>query len=355
MGIPGMKVCVLFLYAVLALSMSNMETEEAVSLEETLDAGHDHLISGAKTQAKTQVDTHVEVASKVTSSAKSASKVADSQTAKVAARATVMIGTHEVDAAAVEAAKAKLHEVVTKIGTRHPQFLGEAEKVSSLVNEGTGTGYVAGGYLRLKKILLKVDEFENELKTEHQTKETERFNIIERCNKEADDMSKGMSNFMADSKAKKEGALNTQGVINKKMTEIEESKARENGISMEEPMGKTVRDTATDYENYWVETEERHQVRNVLMQALWLVCTGFATFRHTTYCTNIRQQPDFDEPSENPPVVGDMTSGQQQRDLATRIAHSKNFGQTMQPVWEQQKVADASEVNSLDGDVDMEK
>ena len=123
-----MKVCALFVCAVLALSVSNMETEEAISLEDTLDVGHDHLISGAKTQAKTQVDTHVEVASKVTSSAKSASKVADGETAKVAARATVMIGTHEVDAAAVEAAKAKLHEVVTKIGTRHPQFLGEAEK-----------------------------------------------------------------------------------------------------------------------------------------------------------------------------------------------------------------------------------
>ena len=70
-----------------------------------------------------------------------------------------------------------------------------APRVSTLVNEGTGTGYVAGGYLRLKKILLKVDDFENELKSEHQTKETERFNIIERCNKEADDMSQGMGKF----------------------------------------------------------------------------------------------------------------------------------------------------------------
>jgi hypothetical protein len=326
-----------------------METEEAISLEETLDVGHDHLISGAKTQAKTQVDTHVEVASKVTSSAKSASKVADGETAKVAARATVMIGTHEVDAAAVEAAKAKLHEVVTKIGTRHPQFLGEAEKVSTLVNEGTGTGYVAGGYLRLKKILLKVDDFENELKSEHQTKETERFNIIERCNKEADDMSQGMGKFMDDSTAKKEGALNTQGVINRKMTEIEESKARENGISMEETMGKTIRDTATDYQNYWVETEERHQVRNVLMQALWLVCTGFRKFRHTAYCTTLRKQPDYQEGAES------KWTDEAGHDYQTSLSNSIKFGETMSPVWNQQKVADAEAANQLDGDVDMEK
>lgn len=64
------------------------------------------------------------------------------------------------------------------------------------------------------------------------------------------------------------------------------------------------------------------------MQALWLVCTGFASFRHTEYCTNIRQQPDYDEPAvQNPVWVTPSTTAQTDGNTKTR-----NFANTMQPV-----------------------
>ena len=47
---------------------------------------------------------------------------------QVKARATVMIGTHELDAEEVEMAKSQLHKITTKLGARHPVFLGETAK-----------------------------------------------------------------------------------------------------------------------------------------------------------------------------------------------------------------------------------
>merc|ERR1711998_111541 len=84
------------------------------------------------------------------------------------------------------------------------------------------------------------------------------------------------------------------------------------------------------------------------MQALWLVCTGFRKFRHTDYCTTLRKQPDFPEPEKQPVYIGDPKDQYESKNWAL----SNKFAQTMSPVWEQQKVADA---NSMDGDVDMEK
>lgn len=41
------------------------------------------------------------------------------------AKATIMIGTHEVDAEAVYMARAQVQKLQMKMGARHPIFLGE--------------------------------------------------------------------------------------------------------------------------------------------------------------------------------------------------------------------------------------
>merc|ERR1712216_280624 len=124
-----------------------------------------------------------------------------------------------------------------------------------------------------------------------------------------------------------------------------------------------------EYKAYWTATEDRHQVRNVLMQALWLVCTGFRSFRHTEYCTNLRRQPDYDEMEDLDATGRRLWECEKDTDgtasctgvnadkLLEDVKGSDTFGNTMQPVWEQQKLADAEagSVNTFDGDVDMEK
>merc|ERR1712057_70069 len=114
-------------------------------------------------------------------------------------------------------------------------------------------------------------------------------------------------------------------------------------------MHKTLKDTKTSYDAYWTETEERHQVRNVLMQALWLVCVGFRKFRHTEYCTTLRKQPDFQEGGDSKWI------DEGGNDYSDNVKNSIKFAETMTPIWEQQKVADQEAANQLDGDVDMEK
>jgi len=329
----------LFVCAVVSLSIASMESADIANLAESAEVVH----GGAELHHAPKV--HAEV----TTSAKVAAGEVKKAAAKLSARSTVMIGTHELDSEEVSMAKAKLHKIVQKIGARHPTFIGATASVSSLVEEGTKSGYVAGGYARLKTILLKVDEFERELAKEHQDKQNEREREIERCNKNAAELAAGVEKFDEDSKANVEEAKQSLDGINDRMRKIEESKAREWGIGMEVEMKKQVAAAKNAYDKYWAETEERHQVRNVLMQALWLVCVGFRSFRHTAYCTTLRKQPDYQETGDSKWVD---ESG---NDYQANRANSIKFGETMTPVWEQQKVADNEAANQLDGDADMEK
>merc|ERR1712096_55816 len=220
MGERGtMRLLPLFLCAVASLCIANMETLESANLEEATELVHGHaeIHAAAKVQPKVAAKTPTAVSAKAKSGKAAAT---------LKARATEMIGTHEFDSAEVSMAKAKLHHVVRKIGSRHPEFLGEAAQVSSLVENGAKAGYVAGGYLRLKKILKKIDTFEDELKLEHHTLDIQRNILIRKCNKDAKDLSEAMNKFMDDSKDRSNSQKSKQDTITRKMGEIEDSKAR---------------------------------------------------------------------------------------------------------------------------------
>lgn len=313
---------------------------ESANLDESTDLLQEHAMMDAGIQAK--IGAKAGVAATVKAKAKTGSM----------AKTTVMIGTHELDAAQVEMAKRKLTKVTMKLGARHPIFLGEAAGIADFTSNDAK--YVKGGYDKLKTILVKVDDFAGELELEKQTAVDEREKQYTFCDKT-------VTAQFDQSQAEREKNRDDRSIrVANTVTEIEKL---QNGIATElaseggygDKIRQDIGVVDTEYKSYWSKTEERHQVRNVLMQALWLVCTGFRSFRHTTYCTNIRMQPDFDEPSSAPMVVEQLTSGPAQAELSTMEAHSNTFGTTMQPVWEQQKVADSSAVNALDGDVDMEK
>merc|ERR1711871_1891435 len=269
------------------------------------------------------------------------------------ARATVMIGTHELDAEEVEMAKSHLQKITMKLGARHPIFLGESAQIADFTQAGTEARYVKGGYAKLTTILKKVDEFNAELVLEKDKYVNQREGQYEGCDS-------GDRKFNTNTKKRAAKAARMKRAQKRRYNRIQRAQANIARLLKYETSKANAlkRDTkAVDkaYKAYWQATEDRHQVRNVLMQALWLVCTGFATFRHSEYCTNIRQQPDFDEPAMYPPTEASMKLADGPAKLAKLIKHSTTFGQTMQPVWEQQKVADRNTVNSFDGDVDMEK
>jgi hypothetical protein len=334
-----MKLVALFLCAVAALSIANMETADVANLDETTEMIHAH----------SEIHATAKVHAKVSSDSKLGDKVASKVASKVAARATVMIGTHEVDSEAVSMAKAQLHKLVTKIGARHPEFLGETASVSSLVQEGTTSGYVAGGYLRLRRILTKIDQFEMELDDEHKALDKKRNAEIKRCRNEKRRLQKGVRRFLRTRYRVKRKMKRKERRIGHKMAQIERSMRSEAGPVMEQEMSKVIVNTKHSYSSYWQQTEERHQVRNVLMQALWLVCVGFRKFRHTSYCTTLRKQPDYKESGDN------KWRHEAGNDYQANKMNSMKFADTMTPIWEQQKVADSEAANRLDGDADMEK
>ena len=93
-------------------------------------------------------------------------------------------------------------------------------------------------------------------------------------------------------------------------------------------------------------------MRNILMQAMWLVCTGFRSFRMHPFCVTLRQQPDFAEPGKAAAVVDLASPSETYR---KNSAATQRFSNTMKSVWKDQKAADANAVNRGDGDIDMEK
>jgi len=327
----------LFALCAIAATMAH----ESVTLDDSTD------LIQESAMIDTGIATHAKVGAKMADAAKTK---AGSQ---VKARATVMIGTHELDAEEVDMAKSNLKKLTMKLGARHPVFLGESASIADFTKTGSEARYVKGGYAKLSTILTKVDEFHNEIKVEKQTAVDEREKLYNDC--EQND-----ANFAATAAGRTTDKGNLDTLQNSRYTQIAENrKTIEADLSKETTLSQEIEsDTGvvdTKYREYWTATEDRHQVRNVLMQALWLVCTGFRSFRHSEYCTNIRQQPDFDEPSTGVISEADLSSGDGPAEKEKLVSRSTTFGQTMQPVWEQQKTADAATVNNLDGDVDMEK
>merc|ERR1712093_93984 len=91
---------------------------------------------------------------------------------------------------------------------------------------------------------------------------------------------------------------------------------------------------------------------NILMQAMWLVCTGFRSFRMHPFCVTLRMQPDYAEPGKAAGVVNLNNPSEEYK----KNSHAtQRFSNTMKSVWKDQKAADANAVNRDDGDVDMEK
>merc|ERR1711959_62797 len=252
--------------------------------------------------------------------------------AQVKARATVMIGEHTVDAAAVSMAKAQMHKVLHKLGQKHPHFISESAGVETLLDA-----------LELELIAERDGAIQGRRKKEAECKAT-----ISANDKAISQMQSQNANLHATRK-------NHFDKIQETIDKITDSKTKEGGsqkTSLQSMMKSEVDGLKKTYDDYWLNSDDRALVRNILMQAMWLVCTGFRSFRMHPFCVTLRQQPDYAEPKTAGGVVNPQNPSNEYKQ---NVAASKRFAATMAPVWKQQKAADADAVNKGDGDVDMEK
>jgi len=286
------------------------------------------------------------------------------------AGATVMIGGRQVDAAAVTMAKAKMHDIVHKLGQKHPQFIGDSAGIVDLVEEmnskvnpdcvnnkhkKTGKSCLKHGFTKLKKVLDKVDALEAELTMEKNAALDGRKKKEKECQTAIAANDKAIGQMSSENAASEQKRSDNFAAIDRLHENTGMSREKEGGnekTSLQSMMKTEVDDVKKAYDDYWLNTDDRALVRNILMQAMWLVCTGFRSFRMHPFCVTLRQQPDYAEPKAPQGVVNPTNPSNQYKQ---NLAASTRFAATMAPVWKQQKAADADAVNRGDGDVDMEK
>merc|ERR1719353_2678887 len=165
-----MKYALAVFCAVVAVAIAS----ESATMPETTELIQEHAAVEAKTMAK--VGAMEGVAGKA--SGKAGAKAGGE------AKATIMIGTHEVDAEAVYMARAQVHKLQMKMGARHPIFLGETAGIADFIQNDAR--YVKGGYKRLDSILKKIDEFEVQLTEEKKNWEKSRYSSLATCKDSAD-------------------------------------------------------------------------------------------------------------------------------------------------------------------------
>merc|ERR1712054_592781 len=286
------------------------------------------------------------------------------------AGATVMIGGRQVDAAAVTMAKAKMHDIVHKLGQKHPQFIGDSAGIVDLVEEmnskvnpdcvnnkhkKTGKSCLKHGFTKLKKVLDKVDALEAELTMEKNAALDGRKKKEKECQTAIAANDKAIGQMSSENAASEQKRSDNFAAIDRLHENTGMSREKEGGnekTSLQSMMKTEVDDVKKAYDDYWLNTDDRALVRNILMQAMWLVCTGFRSFRMHPFCVTLRTQPDYAEPGK---AAGEVDLSSPSETYRKNSAATQRFSETMKSVWKEQKAADANAVNREDGDVDMEK
>jgi hypothetical protein len=272
------------------------------------------------------------------------------------ARNLVMLGDVATDRAKVEVAQRAIKHVLHHIGRKHPEYLMQTQGMEDFVDNdllGESDEKLDGGFNKLKKILLKIDDLELELQKELDDEEAKRKKNREDCATEISNMEdeiaekqQELDDAHAQVSGLKGGNLQAQDDIRASRDNEAGSKAG----SYESLTEKNLGELKEKYDEYWSLTDDSAAVRNILMQALWMVCTGFRSFRHVDFCETLRKQPDYAEP---PLPQGEAKDGDEAYEAHKKA--SEKFSHTMEGTWVAQKKADAHAANSGDGDIDMEK
>merc|ERR1711959_299035 len=268
---------------------------------------------------------------------------------KEGAKDTLTIWGKEVSMQKVQLAKKQLHHVMKHISAKRPQLLSSISTIQELTDhpELLGEGKLNGGYKKLRKVLWKIDQLEQELFDEWEMLRQQYEAAKKRCddawNASEDKLNADIERYET---MKREVREHRNGIEEDK-AHIKASENKEVGVWAAR-LEDSKEETTAGYDKYWIESDDRAAVRNILMQAVWLVCYGFRKFRHDEFCETLRKEPDF---AETGIANGEAKGAKWEGNAKTSYA----FSETMEEVWKQQKAADAHAVNREDGDPDMEK
>jgi len=271
------------------------------------------------------------------------------EAAKGGEKMTMKIWGKEVSMAKVHQARKQLHHVVAKMSVKRPEILNSMSTIQELTDhpEMLGEGKLTGGFKKLRKVLWKVDSLEQELFDEWEQLRQQIEAAKKKCDDEWNVSEQKQGDLIEEYENLKRKAREHKNGIEQAKAGIAGSELKETG-TWALRMTENKDTTKASYDKYWLESDDRAAVRNVLMQAVWLVCYGFRKFRHDDFCETLRKEPDFAETGIAEP---EATGAKWESDLKT----SYSFSETMEEVWKQQKAADMHAVNSKDGDPDMEK
>jgi len=271
------------------------------------------------------------------------------EAAKGGAKMTMKIWGKEVSMEKVNAAKKQLDHVVSKMSVKRPELMSSISAIQELTNhpDMLGEGKLNGGYKKLRKVLWKIDSLEQELFDEWEMLRQQYNAAKKKCDDAWNTSEEKLNADIAEYERLKKATREHRNGITADKQGIAESEAKETG-TWNERLQESKELTTAGYDKYWLESDDRAAVRNILMQAVWLVCYGFRKFRHDDFCETLRKEPDFAESGTAEPEAKGLAW---ENNMKTTYA----FSETMEQVWNQQKAADAHAVNREDGDPDMEK
>eukprot|EP00658_Telonema_sp_P-2_P010604 TRINITY_DN13_c0_g1_i2.p1 TRINITY_DN13_c0_g1~~TRINITY_DN13_c0_g1_i2.p1 ORF type:complete len:1101 (-),score=278.30 TRINITY_DN13_c0_g1_i2:124-3426(-) len=263
--------------------------------------------------------------------------------------ATVKIMGREVSAVAIRVAQKKVRALVEKLGVRWPEMISSISTIQEMTDRPGQLGEegIEGGFKKMIKVLHKIDEMEQQLVDEHVQLKTQIETAKAACAVGWKQSEERLNGLIAEYEHLKAAVVQHKNGILADKNSIKKSEENEVEVWADRLEISEV-DTKAAYDKYWLESDDRAEVRNVLMQAVWLVCYGFRQFRHDHFCIKLRKQPDFGEHGIAQPSTADPGH-------AANAKTSYSFSETMEQVWQQQRAADAHAVNEGDGDPDMEK
>jgi hypothetical protein len=271
------------------------------------------------------------------------------EAAKGGEKMTMKIWGKEVSMAQVNAAKKQLGHVVTTMSVKRPELMSSISAIQELTAhpDMLGEGKLNGGFKKLRKVLWKIDSLEQELFDEWEMLRQQYEAAKKKCDDAWNDSEEKLNDQIEEYERLKKSTREHRNGIEADKAGIAASELKETG-TWALRLAESKDETTGGYDKYWLESDDRAAVRNILMQAVWLVCYGFRKFRHDEFCETLRKEPDFAETGIAEPEAKGVKC---ENDMKTSYA----FSETMEEVWKQQKAADAHAVNREDGDPDMEK
>merc|ERR1711959_587697 len=228
MGSPSQAMKVLFVCALIAVAVAIDSETMSTDVEGTTELLQEHAKVEAK--AKEGVEAH--------------------------AKDTLTIWGKEVSMQKVQLAKKQLHHVMKHISAKRPQLLSSISTIQELTDhpELLGEGKLNGGYKKLRKVLWKIDQLEQELFDEWEM-------LRQKCDDAWNASEKKLNADIERYETMKREVREHRNGIEEDKSNIKASENKEVGVWAAR-LEDSKEETTAGYDKYWIESDDRAAVRN---------------------------------------------------------------------------------------------